>query len=99
MKAKFNLASVLVLTVNFVSFLKGKESKTSSDVDEFRKWFDDRGGKCRCKFFERKDHKLAAVADRRIEDKESILMVPESLRVNSAAIEKYSENFSRPIHV
>lgn len=88
MKAKFNLASVLVLTVNFVSFLKGKESKTSSDVDEFRKWFDDRGGKCRCKFFERKDHKLAAVADRRIEDKESILMVPESLRVNSAAIEK-----------
>ena len=97
MKAKLTAASSLLLTVLFLCFLKGTELVTSGDLIEFRKWFDDRGGKCRCKFLERKDHKLTAVADRRIV--ESILMVPESLLMNSATIEKYSSAISRSIHI
>lgn len=99
MKVKLTAASSLLLTVLFVCFLKGTELVTSGDLIEFRKWFDDRGGKCRCKFLEGKYHKLTAVADRRIVDKESILMVPESLLVNSATIEKYSSAISRSIHI
>lgn len=99
MKAKLTAASSLLLTVLFLCFLKGTELVTSGDLIEFRKWFDDHGGKCRCKFLERKYHKLTAVADRRIVDKESILMVPESLLVNSATIEKYSSAISRSIHI
>lgn len=88
---------LFVLIVNFICYLKSEEISTEGDLDDFRKWFDDHGGRCRCRFMKEKDHKLAAVADRRIAEKESILMVPESSLVNSATIEKYGIAISRNI--
>lgn len=62
---------------------------TESDLDDFQKWFEEHGGKCRCRFMKTKDETLTAVADRRIVEKESILMAPQALLVNFTVIERY----------
>ncbi len=89
MTAKRILAIILVLSLGFFCFLKSEKVATDGDLDDFRKWFDDHGGRCRCRFMRNKDHKFTAVADRRIVEKESILMVPQSLLVNSVTVERY----------
>ena len=95
MTAQRLLAITFVLSQGFFCFLKSEESATDGDLDDFRKWFEDRGGRCRCRFTKGKDHKFTALADRRIVEKESILMAPQSLLVNSATVERYYEIISR----
>ena len=79
----------LILSLSFFCFIKSEELATEDDLENFKKWFEDHGGRCRCRFAMRKDKKLSALADRRIVEKESILMAPQSLLVNSTVIERY----------
>ena len=85
---------ILVLSLDFLCFLKSEHITTDGDLDDFQKWFQDHGGRCRCRFMKNKDQKLTAVADREIVDKESVLMVPQSLHVNSATVERYYDTIS-----
>ena len=88
-----NLIQVFSLTcLSFFSFITSEELTTVSELIDFQKWFDDQGGKCRCNFTKR--DKLIAVADRQIVEKESILMVPQSLLVNSTTVERYWSNYN-----
>lgn len=89
MTTKRIAATILVLSLDFFYFLKSEHVTTDGDLDDFQKWFEDHGGRCRCRFMKNKDQKLTAVADREIVDKESVLMVPQSLHVNSATVERY----------
>jgi len=89
MTTKRIAATILVLSLDFFYFLKSEHVTTDGDLDDFQKWFQDHGGRCRCRFMKNKDQKLTAVADREIVDKESVLMVPQSLHVNSATVERY----------
>lgn len=86
---KFILLIGLILSISFFSFIKSEELATEDDLENFKKWFEDHGGRCRCRFAMTKDKKLSALADRRIVEKESILMAPQSLLVNSTVIERY----------
>ena len=88
MTAKRIAAIILVLFLDFFCFLKSEHITTDGDLDDFQKWFQDHGGRCRCRFMKSKDKKFTAVADREIVDKESVLMVPQSLLVNSATVER-----------
>ena len=94
MTAKRIAAIILVLSLDFFCFLKSEHIETDGDLDDFQKWFQDHGGRCRCRFMKNKDQKLTAVADREIVDKESVLMVPQSLHVNSATVERYYNTVS-----
>ncbi|KAJ7372304.1 hypothetical protein OS493_019748 [Desmophyllum pertusum] len=87
MTAKWILVIIFVLSVDFFCCIKSEEEATGGDLEDFQKWFEDHGGRCRCRFMKKEDHKFTAVADRRIAEKESILMVPQSLLVNSATVE------------
>lgn len=87
--AKSILFIGLVLSICFFCFLKSEEGAIENDLGDFQKWFEDHGGRCRCRFTKTEDNKLAATADRRIVEKESILMVPQSLLVNFTVIERY----------
>lgn len=89
MTTKRIAATILVLSLDFFYFLKSELVTTDGNLDDFQKWFQDHGGRCRCRFMKNKDQKLTAVADREIVDKESVLMVPQSLHVNSATVERY----------
>lgn len=88
MTAKRIAAISLVLSLHFFCFLKSEHITTDGDLDDFQKWFQDHGGRCRCRFMKSKDRKFTAVADREIVDKESVLMVPQSLLVNSVTVER-----------
>ena len=88
MTAKRIAAISLVLSLHFFRFLKSEHITTDSDLDDFQKWFQDHGGRCRCRFMKIKDQTFTAVADREIVDKESVLMVPQSLHVISATVER-----------
>lgn len=84
-----NLSLVFsLICLSFFCFITSEELTTVSELIDFQKWFDDQGGKCRCKFIKR-ENKLLAVADRQIVEKESILMAPQSLLVNSTTVERY----------
>ena len=78
----------LVLSICCIHFFDCEELKTGNDLTLFGKWFYDHGAKCRCRFFKDKHNKFTAVADRRIIKRESILMVPQSLLVNSTTVER-----------
>lgn len=93
MTAKRILAIILVLSLDFFCSLKSEHKATDGGLDDFQKWFQDHGGRCRCRFKKSKEHKFTAVADRQIVDKESVLMVPQSLLVNSATVERYYNTF------
>ena len=84
-----NLIQVFTLIcLSFFCFIRSEEHTTDNELIDFQKWFDDQGGKCRCKFIKR-EIKLLAVADRQIVEKESILMAPQSLLVNATTVERY----------
>lgn len=87
MAAKFIVLIVHLWSISFFCFLKSEEVTTKNYLDDFLKWFEDHGGRCRCKFTEAKDKTLTAISDRKIVDKESILMVPQSIVVNFTVIE------------
>lgn len=95
MTAKWILVIIFVLSVDFFCCIKSEEEATGGDLEDFQKWFEDHGGRCRCRFMKKEDHKFTAVADRRIVEKESILMVPQSLLVNSATVERYCNTMFR----
>lgn len=88
MAAKFIVLIVHLWSISFFCFLKIEEVTTKNYLDDFLKWFEDHGGRCRCKFTEAKDKTLTAISDRKIVDKESILMVPQSIVVNFTVIER-----------
>ena len=88
MAAKFIVLIVHLWSISFFCFLKSEEVTTKNYLDDFLKWFEDHGGRCRCKFTEAKDKTLTAISDRKIVDKESILMVPQSIVVNFTVIER-----------
>ena len=89
-----NLIQVFTLIcLSFFCFISSEELTTVNELIDFQKWFEDQGGKCRCKFTKR-DNKLLAVADRQIVEKESILMAPQSLLVNSTTVERYWSNYN-----
>ena len=89
-----NLIQVFTLIcLSFFCFIRSEELTTVNELIDFQKWFEDQGGKCRCKFTKR-DNKLLAVADRQIVEKESILMAPQSLLVNSTTVERYWSNYN-----
>lgn len=88
MAPKFIVLIVHLWSVSFFCFLKSEEVTTKNYLDDFLKWFEDHGGRCRCKFTEAKDKTLTAISDRKIVDKESILMVPQSIVVNFTVIER-----------
>jgi len=88
MAANLILMISVILSVSFFCFLKSEEVVTDSDLDDFQKWFEDHGGRCRCRFLKTKEKKFTAVADRSIVEKESILMAPQNLLVNSTVIER-----------
>ena len=89
-----NLIQVFTLIcLSFFCFISSEELTTVNELSDFQKWFEDQGGKCRCKFTKR-DNKLLAVADRQIVEKESILMAPQSLLVNSTTVERYWSNYN-----
>ena len=89
MTARRIVPVILVLSLDFFCFLRSEHITTDSDLDDFQKWFQDHGGRCRCRFVKSKDQTFTAVADREIVDKESVLMVPQSLHVNAATVERY----------
>ena len=89
MPAKLISLIALILSFGSFCFIKTEEVATEGDLENFQKWFEDHGGRCRCRFAMSKGKKLTAQADRRIAEKESILMAPQSLLVNSTVIERY----------
>lgn len=85
--AKLVLLISHLLSLSFFCFLKSEEVAKYNDLDEFQKWFEDNGGRCRCKFVETSGKLLTAISEQRIGEMESILMVPQSLLVNVTVIE------------
>ncbi|KXJ19694.1 uncharacterized protein LOC110253017 [Exaiptasia diaphana] len=59
---------------------------TNDDLGQFTKWLHDHGSKFRCNFSS-ETGSVEVIAERRIHDRESVFMIPQTLLINSTVID------------
>lgn len=85
---KSPLNAMLFLCIISLIVLLTAAQDTIDDVEEFTKWLHDHGSKFRCLFRKNKmNNDVEVIADRRIHDRESVFMIPQTLLVNSTVID------------
>lgn len=60
---------------------------TNDDLGQFTKWLQDHGSKFRCNF-STESGSVEVIAERRIHDRESVFMIPQTLLINSTVIDR-----------
>lgn len=78
----------LVAIACLYNFISNGEVLLDDDLTKFKSWFEEHGGKCRCNFVREENGQLAVVSDRKIHDKEAVMMVPQTVMLNATVIER-----------